>query len=80
VDPSYHLTERFHGISFLSDAAVAAGHRNDAKRIVSDLQLVAVSSASTTLRHHIAYARAVLADEEHAEDLYLAALGSDLQS
>jgi DNA-binding CsgD family transcriptional regulator len=80
ADPSYHQTERFHGISFLSDAAVAAGQRDDARRIVSDLELVAAGSASTTLRHHIAYARAVLAEEENAEELYLAALGSDLQS
>jgi DNA-binding CsgD family transcriptional regulator len=80
ADPSYHLTERFHGISFLSDAAIPAGQRNDAHRIISDLELVAAGSASTTLRHHLAYARAVLADEENAEDLYLAALGSDLQS
>jgi DNA-binding CsgD family transcriptional regulator len=80
ADPSYHLTERFHGISFLSDAAVPAGQRNDAHRIVSDLELVAACSASTTLRHHLAYARAVLAAEENAGDLYLAALGSDLQS
>ena len=80
ADPSYHQTERFHGISFLSDAAVPARQRDDALRIVSDLEAVAAGSASTTLRHHLAYARAVLADEESAEDLYLAALGADLQS
>jgi hypothetical protein len=80
ADPSYHVMKRFHGISFLSDAALPAGQRNDALRIVSDLELVAADSASRTLRHHLAYARAVLADEENAEDLYLAALGSDLQS
>ena len=80
ADPSYHLTERFHGISFLSDAAVPAGQRDDARRIVSELELVAAGSASTTLRHHLAYARAVLAEEEDAEELYLAALGSDLRS
>lgn len=80
ADPSYHQTERFHGVSFLIDAAVPAGQRDDAQRIVSDLELVAAGSASTTLRHHLAYARAVLADEEDAGDLYLAALGSDLRS
>jgi DNA-binding CsgD family transcriptional regulator len=80
ADASYHLTERFHGISFLSDAAIPAGQRNDAHRIVSDLETVAAGSASTTLRHQLAYARAVLADEENAGDLYLAALGSDLNS
>jgi DNA-binding CsgD family transcriptional regulator len=79
ADPSYHQTERFHGISFLSDAAVP-GRRDDALGIISELELVAAGSASTTLRHHLAYARAVLAGEENAEELYLAALGSDLQS
>jgi DNA-binding CsgD family transcriptional regulator len=79
ADPSYHQTERFHGVSFLSDAAGPAGHRDDALRIVGDLELVAAGSVSTTLRHHLPYARAVLADEEDAGDLYLTALGSDLQ-
>jgi len=80
ADPSYHLTERFHGISFLSDAAIPAGQRDDARRVVSDLELVAADSASTTLKNHLAYARAVLADEEDAGDPYLKALDSDLQS
>ena len=80
ADPSFHLTARFHGISFLSDAAVPAEQRDDAYRIVSDLEAVAADSASTTLGHHLAYARAVLAEEESAGDLYLAALGSDLHS
>jgi DNA-binding CsgD family transcriptional regulator len=80
ADPSYHQTERFHGISFLSDAAIPAGQRRDALRIVRDLEAVAADSASTTLRHHLAYARAVLAEEDDAEDLYVAALGSDLRS
>ena len=79
-DPSYHLTERFHGISFLSDAAVPAGHREDAVCVINELELVAARSASTTLRHHLAYARALLADDQQAEEPYLAALGSDLRS
>ena len=66
ANPSYHLTERFHRISFLSDAAVPAGQRDDALRIVRELEAVAADSASTTVRHHLAYARAVLADEEDA--------------
>jgi DNA-binding CsgD family transcriptional regulator len=80
ADPSYHVMKRFHGISFLSDAAIPAGQRDDALRVISDLEIVAAGSASRTLGHHLAYARAVLADEENAGDLYLAALGSDLQS
>lgn len=79
ADPSYHITKRFHGISFLSDAAAAAGQRDDAIRIVGDLGTVESDSASRTLKHHLAYARAVLADDEDGEDLYLAALGSDLR-
>jgi DNA-binding CsgD family transcriptional regulator len=80
ADPSYHLTERFHGISFLSDAAIATDQREDAQRIVCELELVAKTSTSTTLRHNLAYAHAVLADDEHAEDLYTDALGLDLLS
>ncbi|MCU1490473.1 MAG: transcriptional regulator, LuxR family [Acidimicrobiaceae bacterium] len=79
-DPSFHLTERFHGISFLSDAAVGAGKRDDARCVIDELELVAVNSVSPTLRHQLDYARAVLADDELAEDHYVAALGSDLQS
>lgn len=80
ADPSYHLTEHFHGISFLCDAALAADQREDAQRIVGQLELVAVDSASATLRHHLAYARAVLSEDDDAENLYLAALDLDLQS
>jgi DNA-binding CsgD family transcriptional regulator len=79
-DASHHPTERFHGISFLSDAAVRAGHREDVVSVIKELDLVAAGSASTTLRHHLAYARALLADDEHAEEPYVAALGSDLRS
>jgi DNA-binding CsgD family transcriptional regulator len=78
AEPCFHLTERFHGVTFLAEAAVRAGRRDDARAVVAGLETVAVTTPSPTLHVHLAYARAVLADDEQAERLYLAALGGDL--
>jgi len=78
ADPSFHETERFHGVMFLAEAAVRAGRRDDAAAVVAELEVVARTTPSPTLRVQLCYARAVLADDEDAERLYLAALREDL--
>jgi DNA-binding CsgD family transcriptional regulator len=78
AEPCFHLTERFHGVTFLAEAAVRAGRRDDARAVLAELETVAVTTSSPTLHVHLAYARAVLADDEQAERLYLAALSGDL--
>ncbi len=77
-DPSFHLTERFHGVMYLAEAAVHAGRGDDARAVVAALEADAATTPSPTLRLQLAYARAVLADDHEAEQLYLMALGTDL--
>jgi len=79
ADPCFHETERFHGVMFLAEAAVRAERRDDALEVIAELEAVARSTPAATLQVHLAYARAVLADEDaDAERLYLAALDEDL--
>ena len=63
---------------FLAEAAVRADRRDDARAVIADLEEVARTTPSATLRVQLSYARAVLADDEDAERLYLAALAEDL--
>jgi len=77
-DPSFHQRERFAGVMYLAEAATRAGRREDAAAIVRELDGVAAGTPSPILHVHLLYARAVLAVEDDAEDLYLAALGADL--
>jgi DNA-binding CsgD family transcriptional regulator len=74
----YHPTERFHGIAYLAEAAVRCGRADDARTILKGLERDTVLTPSPTLRIHLAYARAALADDDHAEDLYTRALDDDL--
>jgi DNA-binding NarL/FixJ family response regulator len=55
--PSFHLTERFHGVMFLAEAAVHADRRDDARSVVAELVEVAAVTPSPTLHVHLAYAR-----------------------
>ncbi len=77
-DICHHATERFHGIAFLAEAAIHAGRVDDARRVLRALERDARTTPAATLHVHLAYARAVLADDEHAEKLFRAALGADL--
>lgn len=77
-DPSFHPMERFHGVMYLAEAAVHAGRVDDARAVVAALGADAKTTPSPTLHLHLSYARAVLADDEEAEQLYLTALGADL--
>jgi len=78
ADPSFHQRERFAGVTYLAEAAVHSGHREDARTVVADLERVAATTPAPILRVHLLHARAVLADDGEAEHRYLAALGEDL--
>lgn len=77
-DASYHATERFHGVMFLAEAAAHSGRTAEAREVVRALEVDARATCSATLHRQLSYARAVLADDEKAEDLYQHALASDL--
>ncbi|MFF1682759.1 AAA family ATPase [Streptomyces sp. NPDC058256] len=80
ADPSFHRAERFISLMFLADAAVRAGHREDARGLVAELELIARETPSPMHHINLSYARAVLAADEDAEDFYLAALRQDLSN
>jgi ATP/maltotriose-dependent transcriptional regulator MalT len=76
--PCFHLTERFHGLMLLAEAALHTGQIDDARRVVQDMEQQATVTPSTTLKLHLHYSRAVLADDDAAEELFIEALGQDL--
>jgi DNA-binding CsgD family transcriptional regulator len=78
ADPSHHQREQFAGIMSLAEAAVHSGHRDDARSVVERLERTAEITPSPILHVHLRYARAVLADDGRAEDLFLDALRQDL--
>ncbi|MFI9757473.1 AAA family ATPase [Streptomyces sp. NPDC051963] len=80
ADPSFHRAERFISLMFLADAAVRAGHREDARGLVAELEVTARETLSPLHLINLSYARAVLAADEDAEDCYLAALRQDLSN
>ncbi|MFF3464608.1 ATP-binding protein [Streptomyces sp. NPDC001984] len=80
AEPSFHQRHGFASLMFLADAAVRAGHREDAREVVAELEVIARETPSPILHVHLSYARAVLAADEAAEDFYLAALRQDLSS
>ncbi len=77
-DPSFHQRERFGGVMFLADAAIEAGERDDARRVIAGLEEVAASAPSPILHVHLRYARAVLADDAIAPALYADLMSQDL--
>ncbi|MER6808914.1 AAA family ATPase [Spirillospora sp. NPDC000708] len=77
-DPAFHVHERFHGVSFLAEAAVRAGLADEARELIADLEAEAVTVQSPILVRQLTYARAVLASDDAAEEAFLAALGADL--
>ena len=78
ADPAYHQRERFSGVMFLAEAAVHASRRDDARLVIAELEQVAGTTPAPLLHVQLAYARAMLDDDDDADDLYRAALGQDL--
>ena len=77
-DAAFHETERFHGVMFLAEAAAHAGRVSEAQAIISALEADARTTTSMTLHRHLSYARAVLAPDDEAEELYHRALREEL--
>jgi DNA-binding CsgD family transcriptional regulator/tetratricopeptide (TPR) repeat protein len=78
-DPAFHEAARFMSITYLADAASQSGQRHVAVPILDELETLAQRTPSPTLHAGLVYARAVLAQDDAAEWLYDAALGSDLR-
>ena len=78
-DPAFHEAARFMSITYLADAAWQSGRRHVAVPILDELETLAQRTPSPTLHGGLVYARAVLAPDDSAEQLYDTALGSDLR-
>jgi DNA-binding CsgD family transcriptional regulator/tetratricopeptide (TPR) repeat protein len=78
ADPAHHHREQFCGVMFLAEAGVHADQREDARRIVADMEALALVTPSPLLAVQLLYARAVLADDGEAEQRYREGLATDL--
>jgi DNA-binding CsgD family transcriptional regulator len=59
------------------DAHLAAGRRDEARDLLVELERLGERTPAPLLHAGLRYARAALADEDAAEDLYVTALGAD---
>ncbi|WP_214318657.1 helix-turn-helix transcriptional regulator [Nonomuraea sediminis] len=78
ADPAYQLALRAYFLAELTEAAVRAGRTDTMRDILHGLEPLAVSTPSPALHIGLRYARAVLAPNEEAEELFTAALRADL--
>ncbi|GAA3078701.1 ATP-binding protein [Streptosporangium carneum] len=78
ADPAYQLALRAYCLAELTEAAVRAGQTAAMRDILRELEPQAASTSSPALHIGLRYARAVLARNEEAEELFTAALRADL--
>ncbi|QYN36504.1 AAA family ATPase [Pseudonocardia sp. DSM 110487] len=78
TDPAYQLALRAYCVAELTEAAVRAGRTEQMRQIMAGLESLAASTPSPALHVGLRYARAVLAPNEDAEQLFRAALREDL--
>ena len=78
-DPAFHEAARFMSITYLADAASQSGQSHVAVPILDELEALSQRTPSPALHAGLVYARPVLAQDDVAERLYNAALGSDLR-
>jgi ATP/maltotriose-dependent transcriptional regulator MalT len=78
TDPAYQLALRAYCVAELTEAAVHAGRTEQMRQIMAGLESLAASTPSPALHVGLRYARAVLAPNEDAEELFRAALREDL--
>ncbi|MEU8819775.1 AAA family ATPase [Actinoplanes sp. NPDC048796] len=74
ADPAFHPALRCFSLADLADAAVHSGHRDEAKRIVTEIEELGRQTPSAALHGGLRHARAVLAGDDRAEELFRAAL------
>lgn len=78
TEPSYQLALRCYLIADLTEAAIRCGQEDTAREIMRRLEKDAQQTGSPSLHIGLRYARAVLASDDDAEKLFLAALAGDL--
>jgi ATP/maltotriose-dependent transcriptional regulator MalT len=78
ADPSFQVALRLTTLGDLVDAAVHCGRADDAAPVVAELEAVAALTPAPVLHADLRLARALLAADEDAEELFETALRADL--
>lgn len=73
-DPAHHEAQQLWTVGYLADAAVATDRRAEARDVLAEMAALAGEDPPPAAAVALEYARAVLADDEDAEDLFRAAL------
>ncbi|SNY72211.1 ATP-binding protein [Paractinoplanes atraurantiacus] len=73
-DPAFHPALRCFSLADLADAAVHSGHAEEAAGIVAEIEEFGRQTPSPALHGGLRHARAVLAGDDRAEELFRAAL------
>jgi DNA-binding CsgD family transcriptional regulator len=78
ADPAHQLALNCHTITDLADAASRSENPGDAAAVLAQMETAAATTTSPSLHDGLRFARAVLARQEEAEELFRAALAVDL--
>jgi DNA-binding CsgD family transcriptional regulator len=76
--PCHHPREQLSAVMLLVEAAVGCGAAEAAREVIERLTVLARTAPSPILGVHLLYARAVLADDVHAERCFQDGLAQDL--
>jgi DNA-binding CsgD family transcriptional regulator len=75
-DPSFHHHMRWWAIADIAEAAVHSGNVEEGRRLVEELNRLAQTTPAAWIQLGLRHARAVLAEDEHAEALFQEALSA----
>jgi DNA-binding NarL/FixJ family response regulator len=75
-DSAYHPMRHCYFIGDLAEAAVQSGHRDDAAALLAEMEALALRTPSPQFQLAMLYARAILANDREAPQLFEAALAA----
>jgi ATP/maltotriose-dependent transcriptional regulator MalT len=73
-DPAYHHREKYVAVGNLAEAAMATGRENEIRGLMAELTASGEPAVERALLWGLHYARAILADDDHAEAEFGSAL------
>ncbi|HEY3408575.1 MAG TPA: AAA family ATPase [Propionicimonas sp.] len=76
TDPAHQRVQQLWAVSYLAEAALRAGLRDQAATMIHDVEGLVVGSAASSTLVALDYSRAVLAEDADAADLFTTALAS----
>ncbi|MFE2914571.1 ATP-binding protein [Kitasatospora indigofera] len=80
VDPCFELALRCYTVGDLVDAAVHCGRDGEVRDVMREMEAAGLRTPSPALHAGLRFARALLAEDSRAEELFLTALNADLTS